>query len=1494
MKRILILTLLLTLMGASANAQRKTDKLDRGLVAVKVGSNTFISWRRLAEEYYDVTYNVYCNDAKIAEKLTVSNYLYSNNSNNTYKVAAVVNGVEQTKSEGVTPWNSVSSVGNAGYVDLTLHSPIYARDGRTNMTDQYIPNDIEMADLDGDGQLDILLKRKSVYDEADYYLKRTSEATKAYDRIEAYKLDVNATNKMKLLWWIDVGPNMVSLNSTELNMLAFDWDQDGAAEVLLRGANGMIIHYLNSNGVETGTQVIGDNPNEDTRDDVSHIANATFTWSGAEYLLYLNGETGQPYPIGYNGKLWMDYPLKRLENGETDVPDAWWYSAQYNGGKTGILGHRDSKYYFGAPYLDGHNPSIFLARGIYTRHKMIAYDVNPQTHQLTQRWRWDCNTRNSPWFGQGYHNYIVADVDEDGCDEIVYGSMVIDDNGKGLYTTGYGHGDAQHVRDFDPYRKGMEMFACLEEYPYWGSNYRNAGTGEIYYKYTSPVEDWDGNTNHKFITVDGRRIMDNDDGRCLAGNFFNDIPGSQGRSVGSGLVGLSRNVNGKAEELFSHNEAEPWVDYSWLNFRLYWDGDLVDEILDSPAGSTADNHAGAVIKFDRTSTNGKGTRLFNADGSLLNNGTKNNACFLGDILGDWREEFILRTSPTTMRLYTTVVPTDYPIYTLWHDHQYRQAMGTQMQVYNLPPNPSFFLGEMEGITVAPPPLTTEGRTVIGNNTNINHNYDGQHLLHSMYANTELNVSGGTPAILTINVPTRVQGNDNNNITTTTYTCSLTGGALSGSTRLIKQGNGILTMNSAIHTNTGETNIWGGTVNMSCVLTNSPIWMNRHTTLNILNNYQEMFGGGITMEYGSTLNVGIVDGYQDQKIRTVNVSTLTMNYGSRVVLDVNGAGEAEHDWLNAATLNVDVSKVGIDAWENYGPEYIVPVFELNMSSTLGEGRYPIGHVTNINGDLSLVKLECDAIPTDKLRLVHEDGILYLQVSNVAIANKATIEISGMANYGSIATPYPSTSPNDYYLPIVSIVGNNTNGQAPTLSGTFTAFDGTVTALNPNSNSFTFPKPGILEVTSSLDGFVPSTKTFEVKYPYYLFYGRDFDEIEVDQAATILGSDYWNSSRDESVKRIAYWSKTCTKNNSKYYGQANYYIVKNKINGSGVRTYVDNRQILWVDYVDSGTPLLLIESFGLTKNLTGGYSFYAENLGDENTVIYHKYDMTRGDTETEANIEEGYVFAEADGTYTHALTSNYSLAKFHVYVPVSIHDEMATSLPRAVSTTGNAHLWRNGMQNTSTWATLVVPFDMTAKQVREVFGDGTTVACLETNKGNNSQIYFVTTNVSDENVAVNEVIIHKNEPCLVKGVTKNPPYLIMGITSNPITDGYPQVGNGIFSFIGTYIDQSPRTFELTDYFFTSSGLSRVENTDVQMNFKGYRGYFHTNQTNGAKSIEVVFDEPNPGVATDIKPAVFIGRDEDVYDLQGRNVPRSQWQNGTLRKGVYIVGGRKIIVK
>ena len=195
------------------------------------------------------------------------------------------------------------------------------------------------------------------------------------------------------------------------------------------------------------------------------------------------------------------YPLPRLESGETDLKSAWGDN----------YGHRSTKHFLGAPYLDGRTPSLFLARGIYTREKMIAMDLNKSTHQWSTRWTWNCNSSSSAWYGQGYHNFVIADVDEDGRDEIVYGSMVIDDNGNGLSTTGLGHGDAQHVGDFDPYRKGLEFFGCNEDKP--AMNYRNATTSELYVRVTGS----------------------SDDGRGIMANFLNTYPGSLGRSVSSGM-----------------------------------------------------------------------------------------------------------------------------------------------------------------------------------------------------------------------------------------------------------------------------------------------------------------------------------------------------------------------------------------------------------------------------------------------------------------------------------------------------------------------------------------------------------------------------------------------------------------------------------------------------------------------------------------------------------------------------------------------------------------------------------------------------------------------------------------------------------------------------------------------------------------------------------------------------------------------------------------------
>ena len=142
--------------------------------------------------------------------------------------------------------------------------------------------------------------------------------------------------------------------------------------------------------------------------------------------------------------------------------------------------------------------------------------------------------------------------------------------------------------------------------------------------------------------------------------------------------------------------------------------------------------------------------LFTSGIGTTNNGSKNNPCFIGDILGDWREEIIMREGSDIV-VMATPIESDYGFFSLWADHVYRQAMGTQMQVYNLPPHLSYFLGELEGYTLAPPPLTKEGRTVIGNNATITNSYNGQHLLHNEYDNTSLTVNGGIPDILTINV-----------------------------------------------------------------------------------------------------------------------------------------------------------------------------------------------------------------------------------------------------------------------------------------------------------------------------------------------------------------------------------------------------------------------------------------------------------------------------------------------------------------------------------------------------------------------------------------------------------------------------------------------------------------------------------------------------------------------------------------------------------------------
>ncbi len=1010
--RKLLFTLLITALSVvTADAQRKTDALDRGLVAVKVSNGVFVSWRQQADEYYDVTYNLYRNGTKVnATPLSVTNYTDANGTtSSTYTVKAVVKGIEQEASAAKSVWAN-------DYLEITPQHP-------SDIHSTLVPNDACAADVDGDGQLEILLK----YD-------NQSEVNNAMQRNGWYGehtifevLELDGTVK----WWVNCGPNMGDFQNNEQNIVGYDWDQDGKAEVVMRLEEGSTIHmadgttyqigadgqngtawtnyreprYLSYNAstvalafnlpsnasvsvadhyyttkyenkttvttevdesatswlstsIQNGVLYVTTTANETTGDGSHATGRYTsvyvndgtetteysvfqleqntksvewFTHYGKEFLVYCNGETGEIYDI-------IDFPCARFESDETDLNAAWGDG----------YGHRSSKYFYGAPYLDGRNPSIFVGRGIYTRHKFVALDVDKNTHKLSERWRWMNNQKGSPWYGQGYHNYAIVDVDWDGRDEIVWGSMVIDDNGMGLSTTGLGHGDSQHHGDLNPYVHGQEGFFCNEDNP--GNNYRDLTTGQIYY----------------------RNISTNDDGRAIAGNFSNEIPGSIASSAHDSSTPISLVAGKHVDDGYTTAGMNQ-------NFNCYWDGDLCEETFNYVNGK---NTEGAIAKF------GSWTPIKTLTGSMTNNDTKGTPCFMGDILGDWRHEFIMRTADNHIRVYTTTIETPWSIYSLWYDHQQRNAMVWQMCGYNQPPHTSYFLGEMEGITAAPPAFTMTGRTEIANGGTIN--TTDNTIISCETNDMTINVTdGASPYIYIDNAPSWVQGSapseatsKDYNITYKYYTHTLTGGAFTGDTRLVKQGDGMLVLPNVNQTYSGATEVWAGSLAFSGTMPNSEVWMNRHTNLYTAGTFTQP----VTMEYGSKLYIckdnATGDGsLPEAEYTSANFKTLNLHEGARIIMNIDPENN-KADALNVGTLSLRTQD-----WE-YGPKYLNPVIEINSPSKIPAGTYLLGDVSNVNGNVNFtIEGNNFSIYSNK-EITVQNGHLYLNVTDDAELEEPT--------------------------------------------------------------------------------------------------------------------------------------------------------------------------------------------------------------------------------------------------------------------------------------------------------------------------------------------------------------------------------------------------------------------------------------------------------------------------------------------------------------------------
>lgn len=473
----------------------------------------------------------------------------------------------------------------------------------------YSANDASVGDLDGDGEYEIVLKWDPSNSRDN---SRTGYSGCVY--IDAYKLNG------KRLWRIDLGRN-IRAGAHYTQFVVYDLDGDGRAEMACPTSDGSI----------DGTgHAVGD-PARDHRSPDGLIL------SGPEYLSVFDGLTGAE--VARAEYIPSRHPARR-EPTRAETKEIWGDDR----------GNRIDRFLACVAYLDGVSPSLIMCRGYYTRTTLCAWDFRGR--RLVQRWLFDSddgNQANVAYRGQGNHNVAVADVDGDGRDEIVYGACVIDDNGQGLYASGLGHGDAQHVTDLDPQRPGLEVWSCHENATRNGGiglSLRDAGTGKLLFSVPA----------------------DRDIGRALALDIDPRHPGYEcWGALGSSLY----NVKGEAIGPRPRS----------VNFGVWWDGDLLRELLDS----------NRIDKWNWEE--GSSTRLLTAERCRSNNGTKSTPCLTADILGDWREEVVWRTEDSReLLIYSTTILTEHRIPTLMHDPTYRLAVAWQNVAYNQPPHPGFFLG----------------------------------------------------------------------------------------------------------------------------------------------------------------------------------------------------------------------------------------------------------------------------------------------------------------------------------------------------------------------------------------------------------------------------------------------------------------------------------------------------------------------------------------------------------------------------------------------------------------------------------------------------------------------------------------------------------------------------------------------------------------------------------------------------------------------------------
>ncbi|GAB3084537.1 rhamnogalacturonan lyase [Isoptericola nanjingensis] len=704
------------------------EQLDRGLVAVSTDEGVFLSWRLLGSEASGTTktglkgpdFVVYRDGKAIGTVTESTNFSDPDGSaTSSYTVAPVVSGVELEASDPVTAWQD-------GHRDVPLQKP---SDGVTPAGEaySYVAYDASAADVDGDGAYELVVLWNPT-NEKDVSLK--GYTGNVY--LDTYELDGTLLNRL------DMGVN-IRAGQHYTQFMVYDFDGDGRSETMLKTAPGT---------KSTGYDAAGDVTHQDyitmPKSDIAagyantddyrlsaegyqdHLASMFEGWSdhpevkAGNWPATVEDALGIPvthdYPLStQDAEELADYfidvyapsrsPRNELRKYEGFILDGPEYLSVFDSttgkelqtipykpgrGDDGLSwgdyamnviepGNRVDRFIAGVAYLDGKHPSAVFARGYYTRMTMATYDWDGNS--LRERWYVDSGhvPMSNPFndlphgregsdpvwgrmAGQGFHSMSAADVDGDGKQEIVYGSATLDDDGSVLYSSygtlpegsaapgkvaKLGHGDGMYVTDIDPSRPGLEIFSVHENArnaPY-GAAMRDAATGEVL-----------------FGAYSGK-----DTGNGLIGDVRPDVPGIEAWAsmpTGTTASGL----------LSAHGEI--------LSTEK---PDLVDATIHFGAEPTTQTVSGdrdgakSIVDWQR------GTLLHEED-------TAGNPPLVADIVGDWREELLIRTKDSTaLRIFTTTELTTHKLTTLMHDKQYRAEIARQNTVYNYPTQPGFYL-----------------------------------------------------------------------------------------------------------------------------------------------------------------------------------------------------------------------------------------------------------------------------------------------------------------------------------------------------------------------------------------------------------------------------------------------------------------------------------------------------------------------------------------------------------------------------------------------------------------------------------------------------------------------------------------------------------------------------------------------------------------------------------------------------------------------------------